>query len=248
MLFDIENYNERVKSAMDFDKKYGLAKKFCGYDLKLKKIKDSLFSYESLHEFGIIPITADVFLLLPNSTVIVQKRSHSVDIPNTYGPSAGGHCEFDQSPKETAIIELTEELGLTISSDRLQNIFCNEKPIKNYFFRKQLCSNESTNIIQKFAPKSQWYSNKGIPIVNRVNVAPRNETKSHFFNQELAYFYFAFIDYKEQREIGFTENEIDSIEMLDIASFRSLINELKYSSDSLFLMSEYKICDLLQYV
>ena len=74
MLFDIYNYNDRVKSANDFDEKNGLTTKFYGYDLNLNKIKESLFSYESLHRFGIIHITADIFLLLPNNNIIIQKN------------------------------------------------------------------------------------------------------------------------------------------------------------------------------
>lgn len=248
MLFDIYNYYDRVKSANDFDKKNGLTKLFYGYDLNLNKIKDSLFSYESLHRFGIIHITADIFLLLPNNSIIIQKRSQSIDIPDIYGPSAGGHCEYDQSPKDTAITELNEELGLTINSDRIRSIFFNEQPIENYFFRKQIFSVKHTSILQRFAPNSQWYSNKGILVENRINDDLGNETKSYYFNQELAYFFFVFIDYKEQKKIVFNENEVSSIETFDISSFRSMVNDLKYSSDSLFLMNEYKLCDLLQNV
>ncbi len=248
MLFDIDNYYDRVKSANDLDEKNGLTKKFYGYDLNLNKIRDSLFSYESLHKFGIIHITADIFLLLPNNNIVIQRRSQSVDIPDIYGPSAGGHCEFNQSPKDTAIAELNEELGLTINDNRIKNIFTDECPIENYFLRKQICSMKHTNISQRFATNSQWYSNKGIPVENRINDDLGNETKSYYFNQELAYFFFVFIDYEEQKEIVFNKNEVSSIETFDISSFRSLVNDLKYSSDSLFLMNEYKLCDLLQNV
>lgn len=241
MILDTNNYFDRVKSANDFDERNESETKFYGYDPNLNKIKGSLFSYESLHRFGIIHTTADIFLLLTNNKIIIQKRAKSIDIPDIYGPSAGGHCEYDQLPKDTALIELNEELGLRIDSERIKPIFKNGQPINNYFFRKFISSEQRNIVLQRFAPNSQWYTDKGIPAKNIIE-----NPKSFYFNQELAYFFYVLIDYDEKKEILINKDEISSIETFNISSFRGLVKKQMYFSDSLYLMNEYKFCDLIQ--
>lgn len=246
MLFEIDDYYKRVKLAYNYDEENDVVKKFMGYDLNFRKLNYSLFSYESLHKFGIIHLTADIILVLPDNRIIVQKRSQSTDIPDMYAPSAGGHCVYNLTEKETAINELREELGLIINGNRIENIFKNEHPIQNYLYRKEVILKNQTFILQKFTPKGKWYSNEVKPFLKLTKEDSRLETKSYFFNQELAYFFIAYITYEELEKIKINLDEVHSIEILDILCFKSMINDLNFSSDSFFIMNKYKIDELLQ--
>jgi 8-oxo-dGTP pyrophosphatase MutT (NUDIX family) len=248
MLFDIEDYNNRVELAMCFDEDHGLIKKFYGYDSRLSRIQESLFSYQSLHSFGIIHMTADIFLILPDRNIIIQKRSSSVDIPETFGPSAGGHSEYNQSPRDTIIEELHEELGLKLSIDRINCVLPNEQPIENYFFRNAIRINRQNQIIQKFRPDGHWYTDNGFYLETKTFELSRNRSKTSFFNQELAFFFYSLIDFKELEAITPNKGEICEITKMDVLSLRNLISDHKYESDSLFILNNSNLCDHLQNV
>ncbi len=61
-----------------------------------------------------------VFVFNPQGDLLLQKRSATKDLgPNCWTLSVGGHVRFGGDPRETAVREVEEEIGLIIPPARL---------------------------------------------------------------------------------------------------------------------------------
>lgn len=106
---------------------------------------------ETAHERGILHRTSHVWLLRkrPSGTeVLLQKRSSNKDsYPGCYDISSAGHIPAGCSYTESALRELSEELGITgISESDL--IFCGQRYIEmdNIFHGKEFHDRQVSNI------------------------------------------------------------------------------------------------------
>jgi len=64
-----------------------------------------------------------IFVFNPRGELLLQKRSATKDLgPNCWTISVGGHVRYGGEPKETAVREAEEEVGLTIPRDQLMLI------------------------------------------------------------------------------------------------------------------------------
>ncbi|MCD7818084.1 MAG: NUDIX domain-containing protein [Lachnospiraceae bacterium] len=75
------------------------------------------------HEEGILHRTAHIWVVRKTETgydVLLQKRALNKDsFPGQYDTSSAGHIQAGDEPKESAIRELGEELGIHASADQL---------------------------------------------------------------------------------------------------------------------------------
>lgn len=246
--FNLKNYNYRIEKAQIFDKSYNLEKRFPGYDDTFNKLKE-LFSYESLHKYGIIHSTSDVFIVLPNNEIILQRRSINLDsFPGCYSPSAGGHIEYDSSPLETAIIEVEEELGLKV--DSIKNVIeLNEgKPIEIFYHKKELNYESPKTLIHKFHPDDEFTildrKNENLLNIEFVKDYTR-ESKTLFYNQELAFFYVAFLHSKEFKNIKICKNEVASIKRTDVKQLKKFVSGMN-KTDTFNAINKSKIIEELE--
>lgn len=64
--------------------------------------------------------------------VLLQKRADDKPTwPGHFDISAAGHIDFGESPVQTALREMSEELGVTLSTDMLELLFVYHKPAAN---------------------------------------------------------------------------------------------------------------------
>jgi len=62
-----------------------------------------------------------IFIFNTRGEVLLQKRSATKDLgPNCWTLSVGGHIRYEGDPRETAIREAEEEVGITIPPKQLQ--------------------------------------------------------------------------------------------------------------------------------
>lgn len=72
----------------------------------------------AIHRLGLLHRETHVWLYTPQGEVIFQLRSDTVDIyPNLLDASVGGHVEIGETFESTAVLEMQEEAGLTITID-----------------------------------------------------------------------------------------------------------------------------------
>lgn len=80
------------------------------------------FPRSQIHEEGIWHNTITIWVVLEKSgELLLQKRSSLKDtFPDKWDASCAGHISFGQTPREAAIRELEEELGLRIEMGQLR--------------------------------------------------------------------------------------------------------------------------------
>lgn len=72
------------------------------------------------HRMGYLHATVHVWFYTKNLEVLIQKRKASKDtFPGLWDVSVAGHIPFGESPKEGAVREVSEEIGLTIDKNDL---------------------------------------------------------------------------------------------------------------------------------
>lgn len=80
-------------------------------------------SRKEAHERGILHRTAHVWVVRENGGrigILLQKRSAEKDsFPNMYDTSSAGHIPAGQEPRESALRELEEELGIRADASEL---------------------------------------------------------------------------------------------------------------------------------
>lgn len=244
--FNLENYNYRIQKAQIFDKSYNSDKCFPGYDNTLNKL-NVLFSYDSIHRYGIIHSTSDVFIVLPNNVIILQRRSLNVDsFPGCYSPSAGGHIEYDLSPLDTAIIEIEEELGLRVDKKNVTELNDGD-PIEISYHKKELNYNSQKVLIHKFHNDDEFMifdDNENLRDIESIK-DHKWESKTLFHNQELAFFYVAFLDFTEFEKIKISKNEVDSIKRTDVRGLKKIVSE-NNKTDTFNAINNSKIIEELE--
>ncbi|EGC38112.1 hypothetical protein DICPUDRAFT_46012 [Dictyostelium purpureum] len=77
-----------------------------------------------IHQKGLYHRVVHVWIVDSNGMVLIQKRTASKDsYPSMWDKSCAGHIEAGMGSKETAVKELSEELGLLFSENRLELLF-----------------------------------------------------------------------------------------------------------------------------
>ncbi len=82
------------------------------------------------HKNGVWHRTSHVWILRKhedNIDVLLQKRAETKSFPGCYDISSAGHITAGQDFRESAVRELSEELGITASEDEL--VFCGDRKI-----------------------------------------------------------------------------------------------------------------------
>jgi 8-oxo-dGTP pyrophosphatase MutT (NUDIX family) len=239
-MFDLTNYNARLKSATQEDSLRSREIKFLGYNKHLRKY-NKLFSYDSLHKYGILHTTSDVFLVLPDNGIVIQQRAKNVDQPYQYGPSAGGHTELNSSPIETASLELREELGLEIKDSERFIGLNSSRFVKNYLMvRKYFYMNENCVCLSFNPDGHHYYQGRKIDF-DAHSITFNIQDSVVYYNQELAYFFLVFISEKEFESIKISSAEVNSLQLLDFNAFESIIEMGRYYSDTLFILWKHNL-------
>ena len=77
-----------------------------------------------VHRDGDWHKAVNVWIINSKNEVLLQKRSAEKEsYPNFWDLSCAGHVDAGEMPKETAVRELQEELGITATPDQLEYIF-----------------------------------------------------------------------------------------------------------------------------
>ena len=105
---------------------------------------------------------AGIIIQREDKKILFQLRDNKPDIPNPnkWGIFGGG-IEKNETPKQAAIRELKEELGLSISSKDLKLIAKVNLLFKRYFIFK-LRINSNKKLIQKEGASMGFFSRKQI--------------------------------------------------------------------------------------
>lgn len=72
-----------------------------------------------VHENGLLHREVGIFIRNRKNEILLQKRADT----KKYDPSAGGHVPHDQSYRDAAVRELSEELGISVEPKELTQIF-----------------------------------------------------------------------------------------------------------------------------
>lgn len=104
-----------------------------------------------IHSYGNCHRTAHVWIVRPNLTgsfdVLLQKRSAGKDsFPGCYDISSAGHIPVGCDYMESALRELSEELGITASPDELTLLGYHDSTIHTEFYGKPFRNHEYSAI------------------------------------------------------------------------------------------------------
>lgn len=77
------------------------------------------------HKHGHLHASVHVWFYTIDGKILIQKRASSkIAFPNLWDVSVAGHVSADETPIQSAIREIKEEIGLTIYEDDLSKIGC----------------------------------------------------------------------------------------------------------------------------
>lgn len=73
------------------------------------------------HRLGLWHASAQIWIINSNKEVLIQKRAANKDsYPNLWDISVAGHLSAGDTPKQAAVREIAEEIGLKITAKELQ--------------------------------------------------------------------------------------------------------------------------------
>jgi isopentenyldiphosphate isomerase len=82
------------------------------------------------HKKGLFHQSVHIWIVDFKKNVLIQKRAASKDVfPNLWDVSVAGHISAGEQPEISAIREIEEEIGLSVSKDELQYIGTSKKKI-----------------------------------------------------------------------------------------------------------------------
>lgn len=134
------------------------------------------------HKNGIFHASAHIWIFDNHKNILIQKRTKTKDtFPNLWDISVAGHISAGEKPITSAIREIQEEIGLTVSKNQLHYINTFKKNIKHsenlidnelhYIYLCMLNFNLSSLTIQKeeVADIKKIKLNDFIKEVNKTN-------------------------------------------------------------------------------
>ncbi len=92
--------------------------------------------YSTIHEKGLLHRAVVVWFVTDENKIILQKRSDEVKYPLKYTESVSGHVDSGEEPKQAAVRECLEELGIKISEEGLGEehiAYFDEEVIPNWY-------------------------------------------------------------------------------------------------------------------
>jgi len=107
---------------------------------------------------------ARVFLLNKDGLIFIQKRREDAEIaPGLWDQSAGGHIDAKEEPKESALRELKEELGIKLDNLRFMTSYpFEEKQDKKTFLSFDFIfvgqSDQSVHIQKEELSDGKWFN------------------------------------------------------------------------------------------
>ena len=82
------------------------------------------------HKKGLFHQSVHIWIADFEKNVLIQKRASNKDVfPNLWDVSVAGHISAGEQPEISAIREIEEEIGLSVSKDALQYIGTSKKKI-----------------------------------------------------------------------------------------------------------------------
>jgi len=73
------------------------------------------------HRLGLWHASAQIWIVNSHNQVLLQKRAANKDsYPNLWDISVAGHLSAGDTPKQAAVREIEEEIGIKVSADQLQ--------------------------------------------------------------------------------------------------------------------------------
>ncbi|KZS41475.1 hypothetical protein AWE51_20900 [Aquimarina aggregata] len=89
------------------------------------------------HRLGLYHASVHIWIYTKEGKILLQKRSYNKDTyPNLWDVSVAGHIEAGESPENSAIREIKEEIGIYISNNNLEYIgiyLAEKKPKPNLY-------------------------------------------------------------------------------------------------------------------
>ncbi|KAA1246377.1 NUDIX domain-containing protein [Aquimarina sp. RZ0] len=93
------------------------------------------------HRLGLFHASVHVWLYTVDGNILLQKRAHNKDtFPNLWDISVAGHIAAGETPKNSAIREIEEEIGVSLSEEELIFIgtYVSKKQPKPNFFDNEI--------------------------------------------------------------------------------------------------------------
>lgn len=138
LIYDQIDFDSFKENLIDVHPYYSIKEKLTGYATR-----------KSLRKLNLVSKASHVFVLNTNGKLFLQRRAPTKDIfPNLIAPSASGHVDLNETPKEAAIRELKEELGITATPKFMGKIKCFTPQLKEFLYVYTLITNKSIKIDQ----------------------------------------------------------------------------------------------------
>lgn len=126
-----------------------------------------------------------VFVLNNQGQVLLQKRSANKKyFPNTWALCTG-HVENGETPKEAALRELNEELGVTVSLEQIFSFSFGKFDSQNTYFFYVICnlSVDEFSIQEEELSEVQWFF---VPVV--IDMIKKHDNKIVYRDDKLELF------------------------------------------------------------
>jgi len=122
LVFDSADFEAFKKKEIEIHPYYSKNGKLKGYATR-----------KSLRKLNLVSKAAHIFVFNAKNELFLQRRAPTKDIyPNLIAPSASGHVDINETPKQAAMRELKEELGINGKTFFLGKIKCFTPEIKEF--------------------------------------------------------------------------------------------------------------------
>ncbi len=254
--FDMSHYEQRIAMARSAHANLNDSYKADAEEIPilsqhLKKVDN--IDFDAVHQYGLIHVTADILILDSTNMVLLHSRRDPVNTEHgILTTSAGGHCQSDEIPIDTAVRELTEELGLVPL--RREEIYClshNDVGWTNYVFSLVYTApNKMLSLVwdDPFADEPRCFHTFGnvqVPSVSRRSFGSPWEPVTQYdgmrlsrwqFNQELCHYFVIRFRPSELRSLKIDPSEVCGIRYCSIDELSDLCKSPD-ATDSLWCLA-----------
>jgi isopentenyldiphosphate isomerase len=149
-----------------------------------------------IHKLGYHHHTAHLWIFNAQGDILLQQRSASKQIhPLLWDVSVAGHIDAGETPKQGAIREAKEEIGLSITENELQPVGVYKRfqtfpnGIIDNEFHNAFITKTSAGLEDMTPQKEEVEALKFVSLNEFRNLLEHSETNNHFVSTNKTYYY-----------------------------------------------------------